>query len=49
MNRNLLGVVTADSGKTPIAVNPLNFSKLGTNIMNNQSFGGFPNVLDSMS
>ncbi len=49
MNRNLLGVVTADSGKTPMGMNPLNFSKLGANIINNQSFGGFSNVLDSMS
>jgi hypothetical protein len=36
MNRNLLGGVTAgDSGKTPMGINPLNFSKLGANIMNN--------------
>jgi len=46
INRNLLTLGTADTSanKHGVHVNPLNFSKLGANIMsNNQSFGNiFP-------
>ncbi len=49
INRNLLTLGTADTSanKHGVHVNPLNFSKLGANIMsNNQSFG---NILGSES
>lgn len=42
VNRNLFGLGTADSNKPSMHMNPLNFSKLGANIMNHQSFGLFP-------
>jgi hypothetical protein len=44
----LLSIGTAESKKHGVQINALNFSKLGANIMNNQSFGVFPGS-DSMS